>query len=104
MESIQQLREAHERGGALFGDKPLVVIFRAVGGYRPIRGIVSQEQADLLERDRIEHNQDLLRLSRNSKAIVAEKSGHDIHFDQPELVIESIRTVRDTIHSHSHLK
>ena len=53
---------------------------------------------------RIEHNQDLLRLSRNSKAIVADKSGHDIHLDQPELVIESIRTVRDAIRSHSHLK
>jgi len=104
VESVQQLRGAHERGGALFGDKPLVVISRATGGYRPIRGIVSQEQADLLERERIEHNQDLLRLSRNSKAIVADKSGHDIHLDQPELVIDSIRSVRDAIRSHSLLK
>lgn len=104
VESTQQLRAAHEHGDALFGDKPLVVISRATGGYRPIRGIVSQEQADLLERERIEHNQDLLRLSRNSKAVVADKSGHDIHLDRPELVIESIRSVRDAIRSHSHLK
>jgi len=103
VESIQELRAAHERGDALFGDKPLVVISRATGGYRPIRGIVSQEQADLMERERIEHNRDLLKLSRSSKAIVADKSGHDIHLDQPELVIESIRAVRDAIRSHSHL-
>jgi pimeloyl-ACP methyl ester carboxylesterase len=103
VESVQELRAAHERGDALFGDKSLVVISRATGGYRPIRGVVSQEQADLLERERIEHNRDLLELSRNSKAIVADKSGHDIHLDQPELVIESIRAVRDAIRSHSHL-
>lgn len=103
VESIQELRAAHERGDALFGDKPLVVISRATGGYRPIRGVVSQEQADLMERERIEHNRDLLKLSRNSKATVADKSGHDIHLDRPELVIESIRTVRDAIRSHSHL-
>ena len=104
VESVQELRAAHERGDALFGDKPLVVISRATGGYRPIRGIVSQEQADLMERERIEHNRDLLKLSRNSKAIVADKSGHDIHLDQPELVVESVRAVRDAIRSHSHLK
>jgi pimeloyl-ACP methyl ester carboxylesterase len=103
VESVQELRAAHERGSALFGDKPVVAISRATGGYRPIRGVVSQEQVSLLERERIEHNQDLLKLSRNSKAIVADKSGHDIHLDQPELVIESIRAVRDAIRSHSHL-
>jgi pimeloyl-ACP methyl ester carboxylesterase len=53
VESVQQLRAAHERGGALLGDKPLIVISRGRGGYRPIRGIVSKEQAELLERERV---------------------------------------------------
>ena len=104
VESVQQLRAAHERGGALLGDKPLIVISRAAGGYRPIRGIVSKEQAELLEHERLEHNQDLLRLSHNSKAIVANQSGHDVHIDQPDLIIESIRAVRDAIRNHSHLR
>jgi pimeloyl-ACP methyl ester carboxylesterase len=104
VESVQQLRAAHERGGALLGDKPLIVISRASGGYRPIRGIVSKEQADLLEHERVEHNQDLLTLSRNSKAIVADQSGHDVHLDQPALIIESIRVIRNAIRNHSQIR
>ena len=33
------------------------------------------------------------RRSTNSKHIIAEKSGHNIQFDQPDLVVESIRQV-----------
>ena len=38
VDSISQLRAAHALGDQLFGDKPLLVISRATGGYRPIRG------------------------------------------------------------------
>lgn len=34
---------------------------------------------------------DLLNISNNSKQILAEKSGHNIHIDQPELVVSTIR-------------
>ncbi len=50
--STSQLRAAHALGDQLFGDKPLLVISRASGGYRPIRGIVTGEQAAMLERER----------------------------------------------------
>jgi len=30
-------------------------------------------------------------LSSNSRQIVAEKSGHYLHYDQPELVVDAIR-------------
>ncbi len=34
-------------------------------------------------------------LSRNSKLVVAEKSGHHIHLDEPGLVVEAVREVVD---------
>jgi pimeloyl-ACP methyl ester carboxylesterase len=40
-----------------------------------------------------EMQQDHARRSSNGKLIIAEKSGHDIHQDQPELVIDAIKQV-----------
>jgi len=33
------------------------------------------------------------------KQIIAEKSGHEIHWDQPELVIDAIRTIVEQVRS-----
>ena len=38
-------------------------------------------------------NQDLATLVPNARFTVATESGHDIHQDQPELVVEAIRQV-----------
>ena len=46
---------------------------------------------------------DLLRLSRNSKQIVAKMSGHDIELDDPALVINAIREVVGAILHHRKL-
>ena len=40
-----------------------------------------------------EMQQDYARRSSNSKLIIAEKSGHNIHQDQPDLVIDAIKQV-----------
>ena len=58
----------------------------------------------MLERERIEHNADLLHLSRNSGAVVASDSGHDVHLDRPELVVTAIHDVSDAVNRHSQLK
>lgn len=39
---------------------------------------------------------DLSKRSSNGRLVVAEKSGHDIHVDQPELVVAAIREVVET--------
>ena len=68
------------------GDKPLVVLTRSSGGapapedWRRWHGL----------------NADLARLSLNSRHVVAERSGHYIHNDDPELVIAAIQ---DVLHS-----
>jgi pimeloyl-ACP methyl ester carboxylesterase len=41
--------------------------------------------------------QELVRRSAKGRQIISEKSGHFIHRDQPELVIEAIRQVLEEI-------
>lgn len=66
------------------GSKPLVVI----PGRKPFEGpyLVTDEQ-------RFELQRKLLLLSSNSQLIVAENSGHTVHYDEPELVINAITDV-----------
>jgi pimeloyl-ACP methyl ester carboxylesterase len=46
---------------------------------------------------------DLIHLSRNSKQIIAERSGHHIQLDEPGLVIGAIREVVDAARRHTKL-
>jgi pimeloyl-ACP methyl ester carboxylesterase len=45
-----------------------------------------------------------LLLSRNSQLVVAENSGHEIHMDQPELVVSAIRAVIEAVRRGTALK
>ncbi|MEK6287158.1 MAG: alpha/beta hydrolase [Acidobacteriota bacterium] len=73
---------------------PLVVLSRGKTSYNPddyppqLRSLAPKG-----EELRIKLQEDLARRSSRSKHIFAEKSGHLIHRDQPELVIDSIRQV-----------
>src|SRR6266508_2544813 len=77
---------------------PLIVLTRAPlknpreemypGGSEPFPGA-----AEKFEQLRIDLQNDLARRSTNSKHVIAEKSGHNIQLDQPELIVESIRRV-----------
>lgn len=86
------------------GDLPLIVLHREVGGYKPIRGQITPEQVKQLEEERLLHNQDLARLSRNSAHIIARNSTHDIHLDRPELVVDAIRQVIEAARRHGRVK
>jgi len=86
------------------GDLPLIVLHREVGGYKPIPGQITPEQVKQLETERLAHNQDLVRLSRNSAHIIARNSTHDIHLDRPELVIDAIREVVEAARHHRSVK
>lgn len=71
-----------------FGDKPLVVISK---------GIWTDKEGDegwsneALKTESKRLQKELLSLSTNSKHIIAKRSGHQIHLDQPALVVETIR-------------
>jgi pimeloyl-ACP methyl ester carboxylesterase len=46
-----------------------------------------------------ELQQELVSLSTQGKQIIAEKSGHNIHWDQPDLVIDAIREILAQVRS-----
>jgi len=84
--SMEQLRAAPMR----LGDKPLIVLTH---GMKEVNHAGSPEGADQGEQAWAELQADLARRSSSGKQIIAEKSGHYIQFDQPDLVIDAIRQV-----------
>jgi pimeloyl-ACP methyl ester carboxylesterase len=86
------------------GDLPLIVLHRERGGYEPIPGMITPELAKQLKEERAEQTWDLARLSRNSAHIYAKNSGHDIHLDRPELVIDAIRQVVEAVRHQTSVK
>ena len=63
------------------GDKPLIVLTAGQRAY---------DRQDL-EDERLKIQTALARLSRSGKEVIATKSGHHIHIDEPELVTSAIR-------------
>ena len=49
--------------------------------------------APKFEQIRLDLQRELVSLSSRGKQVIAEKSGHNIHRDQPDLVIDAIRQV-----------
>lgn len=73
-------------------DIPLIVLTRGSATFNP-NDYAVPSLAPKFEEIRFELQKELLRRSSRGKQIIAEKSGHNIHRDQPELVIDSIRQV-----------
>lgn len=81
--------DAISKGGPhLLGDKPLVDI-RTTNEFR------SQEYEKL--------QTDLLSLSRNSKELIAEKSGHFVIIDRPDVVIDGVRQAVQSVRNKTKL-
>lgn len=81
-DSLDQLRASPMK----FGDKSLIVISRG-------KKEDSSEDTARTEDAWRDFQTDLVSRSTKGKQIIAEKSGHYINFDQPELVIDAIRQV-----------
>jgi pimeloyl-ACP methyl ester carboxylesterase len=73
------------------GDLPLLVLARPNGGYSDGMSISAAD----LENERRSLQADLALLSSRGKLIFAERSGHNIHLEDPDLVIRAIREVVD---------
>jgi pimeloyl-ACP methyl ester carboxylesterase len=69
--------------GAL-GHRPLALLTHGIP-FPPVAAAMEEEWAD--------GQQALARLSTDSELIVAEKSGHLIHVDEPQLVVETVHRV-----------
>jgi pimeloyl-ACP methyl ester carboxylesterase len=81
------------------GDKPLIVL---TAGPLQLEGMgLSQEQMDQMDEAHTRSQAALTQGSRNSEQIIVEDSGHYIHLEQPDLVIDAIRQVVDAARNSS---
>jgi len=77
-----------------FGDMPLIVISRGLPDPSPLISDVDNQRAwEVMQ----EWQAELVGLSSEAKQVIAEESGHHIQLDQPELVIEAVREMVNTI-------
>jgi pimeloyl-ACP methyl ester carboxylesterase len=72
------------------GDLPLTVISHGQLDANAVPPALGQEVRDQYERAWQELQREITSLSTRGRHIVAERSGHNIIFDQPEIIIESI--------------
>ncbi len=98
--NLAEVRAAHITG---FGNMPLFVLSR--GYWEPMPGLFEGENQQAWYAWQAMQSE-LVSLSSKSMQLIAEKSGHDIHLQEPELVIDAIRQIvemaRD-VPSHSEL-
>ena len=97
-EDVADLYNHRGQPGYTFGDMPLIVLTRGKGGYD------GRKDSLQLENERLNAQKDLTRLSTNSKQIVDMNSGHNIHVEDPAVVISAIKDVFVAATKHSHLK
>jgi len=75
------------------GKLPLIVLSHGLPDQTS--GITDGEQ-EQFEQEWMKMQRELANLSSNGRQVIAEKSGHYIQLDQPELVIESILTIAES--------
>jgi len=81
-EELARMHDARIRTRATLGNLPLIVLSRAVA-----------DKPDSLTLERAAQQRDLVALSTRGKQITAAHSGHNIHIEDPALVVTSIREI-----------
>jgi pimeloyl-ACP methyl ester carboxylesterase len=85
--SVTQVREAREV--APIRPMPVVVLAHGIPFAAPVPGWPTDE----MERIMLDSQRDLAQLVPDTRLVIATKSGHNIHQDQPELVVDAIAQV-----------
>jgi pimeloyl-ACP methyl ester carboxylesterase len=94
----QSVYEARAQPVSSLGDLPLTVISHGQLDTNAVPPSLGQEVRDEYERAWQQLQKEITALSTRGRRIVAEQSGHNVIFDQPEVIIESIL---EMISSHS---
>ena len=86
------------------GDLPLIVLTAGITAdemYAQIpeamRAVVGRDVIAKVYEAGQEMHKELARLSTRGKQIIATESGHNIHLDQPDLVIDAIREIVEQV-------
>lgn len=93
--SVAEVRRAREE--TPLKPMPLVVLHHGIPFEAPFEGWPTEEMEQSMSDDQAW----LAQLVPGGKLILAEQSGHNIHQDQPALVIEAIRMVVDAVRDPS---
>ena len=67
----------------MFSDKPLIVLTATRSG----------NPTDPDEIARLKNQSEMTNLSKNSKQIILNDSGHHIHIEQPDIIVEAINMI-----------
>jgi pimeloyl-ACP methyl ester carboxylesterase len=97
-EDVANLYKHQGESAYKLGNIPLIVITRGKGGYD------GRSDSLELETERLQLQKQLSQLSTNSKFIVDQNSGHNIHLEDPAIVIQCIREVYEAAKNHKRLK
>ncbi len=97
-EDVADMYQNKGKPSYMLGDIPLIVLSKGKGNYS---GLADSAE---LEKERIELQNELSHLSTNSKLIVDKNSGHNIHLEDPGVVIHAIEEVIHAYKTHSKLK
>lgn len=93
-EELQAMYLARAKTPFRFGNIPLVVLIPKSEAGDPPPGISADEWKRINEEKR-QQKVELTNLSHNSKLIIAEKSGHHIQLDEPQVVTGAVHLVFD---------
>ncbi len=97
-EDVADMYNKKGKPGYMLGDIPLIVLSKGKGNYA---GLADSSE---LEKQRLELQNELSHLSTNSRHFIDKKSGHNIHLEDPAVVIHAIEEVIDAYRTHSKLK
>jgi pimeloyl-ACP methyl ester carboxylesterase len=98
-EDVADMFAKRDRPEYRLGDIPLIVLSRGSLGYENERDVPAAQ----LDAERKTLQAELARLSTNGKLVIAEKSGHNIQYDNPGLVVDAIHQVVESARNHRRL-
>lgn len=75
-------------------DRPLVVLSRGEGDETTL-GRMSIERQEMIERLWLQLQRELVDMAPRAAHLIAERSGHQIHLDQPDLIVDAVGMVSD---------
>jgi len=101
-EEMNEMYLARAKEPVPLGDKPLIIVLPKFQYGNP-PGELSQEEWKRISDEKRQQKLEFTKLSRNSKLIIAENSGHHIALDEPQVVIGAIREVVDAVKHHTKL-
>ena len=100
-EELQAMYAARRVNPSPLSNKPLIVLIAGTSD-NPPSGVSAEEWTRLVDEKRQE-KMNMVNLSRNHALMVAERSGHHIQLDEPELVVRAIERVVESVRKKTNL-